>query len=95
MSVSISDVEKTAYLAKLEFTDNEKKALQAQLNQIVTYVEKLNELDTDDVEPTLHVLDMKNVFREDVVKSSMSQEDVLKNAPRQKHGYFSVPKVIG
>ena len=95
MSVSISDVEKTAYLARLEFNEGEKHALQEQLNQIVTYVEKLNELDTDNVEPTLHVLDIRNVFRDDVARPSMSQDEVLMNAPRRKKGYFSVPKVIG
>ncbi|MFQ5648327.1 MAG: Asp-tRNA(Asn)/Glu-tRNA(Gln) amidotransferase subunit GatC [bacterium] len=95
MSITLEDVEKTARLAKLEFSVEEKQALVRHLDQIVAYVEQLNELDTDGVEPTSHVLDLRNIFREDEVNASMSQTDALKNAPKQKDGYFSVPKVIG
>jgi aspartyl-tRNA(Asn)/glutamyl-tRNA(Gln) amidotransferase subunit C len=95
MSVTIQDVDKIAQLAKLAFTEEEKKRFVDQFNQILAYVEKLNELDTDDVAPTYHVLDLKNVMREDVVEPWLTQEEALANAPKQKNGYFSVPKVIG
>jgi len=95
MSISVADVEKIAQLAKLEFSDQEKNALTGQLNQIVEYVEKLNEINTDNILPTSHVINLNNIFREDIIGESLSREEVLKNAPKQKHGYFSVPKVIG
>ena len=95
MSVTIRDVENIARLAKLAFTEEEKKRFVDQFNQILAYVEKLNELDTDDVVPTYHVLDLKNVMREDVVEPWLTQEEALANAPKQKNCYFSVPKVIG
>lgn len=95
MSIKIEDVEEVARLAKLEFTAKEKQALVKHLDQIVSYVEKLNGLNTNNVEPTSHVINLKNVFREDKVDESLPQEEALKNAPKKKNGYFSVPKVIG
>ena len=95
MSVSIKDVEYIAGLAKLSFTAQEKKKFVHQFNQILSFVEKLNELDTKDVAPTYNPLNLTNVMREDECSPGLSQDDALKNAPRQKHGYFSVPKVIG
>lgn len=94
MAITKEDVEKVAKLAKLKFTEEEKEKFTQQLAQIVSYVEKLKELDTEGVEPTSHVLDIKNVFREDKVKESLSQEEALANAPSKKNSYFSVPKVI-
>lgn len=95
MSVSIEEVEKIARLAKLEFSQDEKKKFVEQFNQILQYVDKLNELDTTDVEPTAHVLELKNVTRSDEAKQWFTQFEALKNAPKQKAGHFSVPKVIG
>ena len=95
MSISTHDVQKIAKLAKLAFSDEEMHRLVSQLDQIVAYVEKLNELDTRDVEPTSHVLDLKNVFRNDEVDNWLTQDEVLQNAPARQHGFFSVPKVIG
>lgn len=94
MAITIEDVDKIAKLAKLSFTDEEKQKFTEQLSQIISYVEKLNELDIENIPPTYHVLEVNNVFREDVVRQSMSQEKVLQNAPESKNGYFSVPKVI-
>lgn len=94
MAITIEEVEKISKLAKLTFTDEEKAKFTQQLSQMIAYVEKLNELDTENVPPTYHVVEMNNVFREDVVKPSMPQEKVLANAPAKKGGYFSVPKVI-
>ena len=94
MAISVQDVEKIAQLARLRFDEDEKVALVAQLGRIVALVERLDELDTDDVEPTYHVLDIHNAFREDVLEPSLSRDEVLGNAPAAKNGFFSVPKVI-
>jgi len=94
MTISVEDVEKIAKLAKLEFGREEEEKFTYQLAQIVAYVEKLNELDTENVPPTSHVLDIKNVMREDKAESWLTQEEALANAPAQKTGFFSVPKVI-
>ena len=95
MSVTIKDVEHVAKLARLEFTEEEKKMFTRQLNQILEYMEKLNELDTTNVEPLSHVIDLSNVFREDRVRPSCPVEEVLKNAPAKTEKFFKVPKVIG
>jgi aspartyl-tRNA(Asn)/glutamyl-tRNA(Gln) amidotransferase subunit C len=95
MSVTVKDVEHIAKLARLEFTDEEKQKLTHQLNSILVYVEQLNKLDTENVEPLSHVIDLKNVFREDVVRPGLSPEEALKNAPAKTEKFFKVPKVIG
>lgn len=94
MSITIKDVEKVAQLARLEFSADEKEKLMNHLEQIVSYVEKLNELDTEGVEPTKRVVEMPHVLREDKIKDGLTQEDAVTNAPKSKQGYFSVPKVI-
>ena len=94
MPISIEDVEKVASLAKLDFSNKGKNKLVKELNNIVTYVQKLNELDTNDVEPTSHIIELKNVMRDDKVELWLSQEKALENAPAQMDGFFSVPKVI-
>ncbi|RKY76341.1 Asp-tRNA(Asn)/Glu-tRNA(Gln) amidotransferase GatCAB subunit C [candidate division KSB1 bacterium] len=94
MAITVEEVEHIAQLAKLKFSEEEKKKFTTQLAKIIQYVEKLNELDTEDVPPTYHVLDIKNVMRSDVTKPWLTQEEALKNAPRRKDGFFSVPKVI-
>ena len=95
MSVTIKDVEHVAILARLEFTESEKEKFTHQLNEILAYVEKLNGIDTTNVEPLSHVIELNNVFREDEVQPSSSIEDVLKNAPARTEKFFKVPKVIG
>jgi aspartyl-tRNA(Asn)/glutamyl-tRNA(Gln) amidotransferase subunit C len=95
MSVSIKDVEHIAKLAKLKFNDNELNKIAGELNSILDYMTKLNELDTSKVEPLTHVIDVKNVFREDKVKESFPVEEILKNAPSKTEEFFRVPKVIG
>ena len=95
MAVTIEEVETIARLAKLSFTDEEKQKFVDQFNQILRYMEKLNELDTSEIEPTSIVSDSQNVMRPDEVKPWLSQDDALANAPRKNDGYFSVPKVIG
>ena len=95
MSVTVKNVEYVAKLSRLEFTEADKEKFTHQLNDILTYVEKLNQLDTTNVEPLSHVVEMTNVLREDDVKPSLPQEEALKNAPERTTKYFKVPKVIG
>jgi aspartyl-tRNA(Asn)/glutamyl-tRNA(Gln) amidotransferase subunit C len=95
MAVTLKDVEHIAKLAKLEFTDEEKEKFTHQLNQILEYMEHMNKLDTQAVEPLLHVIELSNVFRADEVKESISTEEALKNAPSKTEQFFKVPKVIG
>jgi aspartyl-tRNA(Asn)/glutamyl-tRNA(Gln) amidotransferase subunit C len=94
MSVTVQDVEKIADLARLKLNEDEKEKMTGQLNLILDYMEKLNELDTDQVEPLAHAQELYNVFRDDVVKPSLPVEKALENAPERVDNYFKVPKVI-
>jgi aspartyl-tRNA(Asn)/glutamyl-tRNA(Gln) amidotransferase subunit C len=95
MSVTVADVEYIAKLARLEFTEAEKEKFTGQLNSILAYVEQLNRLDTSQVEPLSHVIELANVFRDDVVEPGLSTEEALMNAPAKTEKFFRVPKVIG
>ena len=94
MPVSRDDVEYVARLARIELTEEEKNTLTSQLNSILGHIEKLSELDTEGVEPTFHVFDVRNVFREDQVRPSLPTEEILKNAPVRDGNFFKVPKII-
>jgi len=94
MAVSIKDVENAAKLARLSFSEDEKEALVDDLNTILGFVDKLNELDTDDVDIVVNPYYIENKFREDEVEQSMELRDVLRNAPDCVHEYILVPKVI-
>ncbi|MGN7415951.1 Asp-tRNA(Asn)/Glu-tRNA(Gln) amidotransferase subunit GatC [Paenibacillus sp. SAF-068] len=94
MSISNNDVQHVAKLARLNLTAEEEKTLTGQLNAILKYAEKLNELDTEDIEPTTHVLHVSNVMREDETKESLSIEQVMRNAPEEEDGQFKVPAVM-
>ena len=83
MSVTRKDVEHIAELARLKFKDEELENFTSQLNEILEYMEKLNELDTENVEPLSHPVESQNVFREDFNKPSVRREDALKNALRK------------
>lgn len=93
--ISTEQVKHVANLARLAITDEETEKFTKQLDAIITFAEQLNELDTENVPPTYHVLDMKNVLREDVSKPGLPQEEVLKNAPEQQDGQFKVPAILG
>lgn len=95
MAVTVQDVHKIASLAHLRFTDEEVDLYTGQLNQILAYVEKLNELNTDDVEITYHPISYGDAFREDIPGESLRVEDALRNAPEKNWQYFVVPKVVG
>lgn len=94
MSVTIKDVEHIAKLAKLEFSDADKEKFTHQFNDILKYMEQLNSVDTNNVEPLAQVIELENVFRDDIVKPSTPTEEALKNAPSATEEYFKVPKVI-
>jgi len=88
------DVEHIARLARLRLTAEEKAKFGTQLNSILSYVEKLDELDTRGVEPTSHVLALSNVMREDRVKASLSKDEALMNVPDRDGNFYRVPKII-
>lgn len=94
MEVNDALIEKLANLAKLKFEDAEKEEIKRDLQKMIGFVEKLNELDLEGVEPLLHMSDEVNVLREDEVKGSISREEALKNAPLHDDQFFKVPKVI-
>lgn len=94
MKITKKEVEHVANLARLELSEQESSRLTDQLSSILTYVEKLSELDTKGVEPTAHVLDIRNVMREDIAAPSLTQERALSNAPEKAAGHYKVPKII-
>lgn len=94
MRISKEDIEHIASLARLHLTEGEKDLFGLQLSSILDYMEKLNELDTTDVEPTSHVLPLSNVMRDDVSGPSIQREDALMNAPDHTDKFFRVPKII-
>jgi aspartyl-tRNA(Asn)/glutamyl-tRNA(Gln) amidotransferase subunit C len=94
MSVTIKDVEYIAALARLKFKDEELEKFTQQFNDILGYMDKLNELNTDNIEPLSHPVENANVFREDILIKSISTEEALVNAPSGTDEYFKVPKVI-
>ncbi len=94
MSVTRKDVEYIAELARLKFKEEELESFTYQLNEILSYVDKLNELNTDNIEPLSHPVENINVFRNDELKKSISTEDALKNASDKTDEFFKVPKVI-
>ena len=94
MPITVKDVENIAKLARLQFSGEEKQKFTKQLADIIAYVEKLNELDTENVPPTYHVLPLTNVKRRDEVRPWLKQDEALRNAPKKFKGFFSVPEVI-
>ncbi len=91
MKISIEHI---ASLARLSLSDKEKELFGGQLEGILSYMEKLNELDTKDVDPTSHVLAIHNVTRDDLPAPSLDREDALSNAPDKTEKFYRVPKII-
>ncbi len=89
-----AQVRKVARLSRLELTDAEVEEFTDQLSAILDYVEKMNELDTDNVQPFAHCLPVSNVFRQDCVKQSLGTERTLANAPQRDGEFFKVPKIL-
>ena len=94
MKITLQEVEHVARLARLALSEEEKEQMRSQLDRILAYMEKLNQLDTTGVEPTSHVIPMTNVFREDAVVPSLPREEALGNAPDPREGFFRVPRII-
>jgi len=87
-------IEHLAQLARLSLSDNEKTLFADQIDSILSYMDKLNELDTATVEPTSHVISLSNVVREDLLKDSLERESALSNAPDRTDKFYRVPKII-
>lgn len=92
--LSKKEVEHVAWLAHIELSDNEKSLFTDQFNEILDYFKKIDEIDTDGVEPTYHVLNVMNVTREDEIVPSLSTEEALKNAPKKKKKFFKAPRIV-
>ncbi|MFO7819607.1 MAG: Asp-tRNA(Asn)/Glu-tRNA(Gln) amidotransferase subunit GatC [Halanaerobacter sp.] len=94
MKLDQETVERVAHLARLELDEDERENFTNQLSDILDHAEKLNELDTEDVEPMAHATDVNNVLRSDDVKESLEQEDAVANAPDEEEGMFKVPQIV-
>ena len=88
------DIEHIAKLARLKLTDAEKEKFSNQMGTIIKYIEKLSELNTDNVEPTAHVLGLNNVFREDEVTKPLTDQAPINDSPVHSKGHYEVPKII-
>lgn len=94
IEITDATVDRVAELARLEFSAEQKQGIKKDLVRIVSFVEKLNELDTSNVEPLIFMSDEKNVMRADEVTENFTKEQALKNAPDKDSDYFRVPKVL-
>ncbi|WP_298273036.1 Asp-tRNA(Asn)/Glu-tRNA(Gln) amidotransferase subunit GatC [Geobacter sp.] len=94
MKITKAEVDAVALLARLELTPEETETFTGQMDAILAYVEKLNELDTSGIVPTSHAVPVENAFRDDEVRPSIGVENALANAPDRVEGFFRVPKVI-
>jgi aspartyl-tRNA(Asn)/glutamyl-tRNA(Gln) amidotransferase subunit C len=92
--ITREDVDYVAGLARLTLDDAARDRLVNELGDVLSYMDKLNELDTSDVEPMMHALEVSNVYREDAVQPSLPREDALANAPKTDGEYFLVPKIL-
>lgn len=94
MKITKEQVTHVANLARLNLTEEEKEHMTKDMGSIITFVDQMNALDISDVKPTDHIIPINNVFREDVVRPSMDREELLRNAPDQEEGCYSVPKIV-
>jgi aspartyl-tRNA(Asn)/glutamyl-tRNA(Gln) amidotransferase subunit C len=92
--INEAQVRKVAKLSRLELTETEIEEFTGQLSAILDYVEKMNELDTTDIEPLAHCLPISNAFREDRIQESLGTEKTLANAPQTDGEFFKVPKIL-
>ncbi|MEZ5276803.1 MAG: Asp-tRNA(Asn)/Glu-tRNA(Gln) amidotransferase subunit GatC [Opitutaceae bacterium] len=88
------DIDYVANLARIALSAEEKRLFSGQLEEVLTYIEKLNTVEIDGVEPTAHAIPVTNVWRDDEVRSALSPEEALRNAPAAREGMFVVPKVV-
>ncbi len=94
MKVTKEDLDNVAVLSRLSIAEEDTDRYLGQLDKILTYMDNLSALDTENVKPTTYALPMQNVFRKDEVKESLDREAALQNAPLKEDGYFKVPKVL-
>lgn len=94
MAIDKKQVQHVALLARLELTEEEQDFLGTQLSQILEHIDKISSIDTTDVEPTAHAVDVSNVYREDSTRPPLTQEEALANAPKSEAGAFVVPKIV-
>lgn len=94
MKITRDEVRRVATLARLQFSPEEEEILTGQLDKILQYMEKLNQLDTTNIEPLAHAVDVTNAFREDRVTNQPSPDAMLANAPARERDFFKVPKII-
>ncbi len=92
--IDIKTVDEIAHLARLEFDAEAKKEIQHDLNRMLSFVDKLNELDTNNIEPLIYMTSEKNILRPDEPEKTLTQKEALKNAPKKDSDYFKAPKVI-
>jgi aspartyl-tRNA(Asn)/glutamyl-tRNA(Gln) amidotransferase subunit C len=88
------DVKYVAHLARIALTPEEEEKFGAQLAHILGYIEKLNQLDVSEIEPTAHAVELVNVMRPDEIRPSLSNEEALRNAPAKANGLFMAPKIV-
>lgn len=94
MKIDIATIDRLAELARLEFDNQTKEEMVKDMNNMLQFVDKISELDTEGVEPLIFLTEESNVFREDEITHEVSQAEALKNAPKKDMYYFRVPKVI-
>ena len=92
--ISDETIEYVGILAKLELSDEEKEAAKSDMGRMLDYIDKLNALDTNGVEPMSHVFPVHNVFREDVVTNGDDRDNMLANAPEERDGQYQLPKTV-
>ena len=94
MKISQEEIKKIALLSRLEIKEENMAHMEKQLNSVLEYIDVLKQVDIEGVKPTVHAVELYNVWREDVRKPSLSNEEALMNAPDKENGYFKVPKVM-
>jgi len=92
--ITSEDVEHISWLASIKISDEEKEKFVDQFNSILEYFHQLDEVDTEGIEATYRVVDLANVFRDDISCKSLTSEEALKNAPRRENGYFKSPRIV-
>ncbi len=95
MNIDKEVIKKIAHLARLELNEEAEKNMHKDFNKILNWMDKLNEVNTEHVEPLIHMSEEVNVLREDISVNALSHEEALKNAPKKDSDYFRVPKFLG
>jgi aspartyl-tRNA(Asn)/glutamyl-tRNA(Gln) amidotransferase subunit C len=94
MAAAEIDIKYVAHLSRISLSPDEEKKIGSQLGNVLSYIEKLNELDVSNVEPTAHAVPMANVTRADEIRPSLPHDEAMRNAPKQANGLFIVPKIV-